>query len=101
MNTPELINRTKAAIESAKVTRGRKKGLLLAKCPPVGTDAAAAWQALMSFANPYKVGFGHLFFMRDEQKAIYEFIREQVKQLHIDCRGLDRDRKALETLGVW
>ena len=99
----ELILRERAAkaLQGAIVTRGKRKGMLLAKCPPVGTDAAAAWQAVMKFANPFKCGFGHLLFMPEEQRHIRDYIVNDIKSNGRDVRGLDRDRKALEALGVW
>lgn len=91
-----------AAISGALVTRGSNKGSLKAKCPPVDTPEAAAWQAIMGHANPYKVGFGHLMFMGKENRAIYNAIDETIKSKGLDVRALDRDRKVLDlTLNIW
>ncbi len=94
-------DRVKGAIRGAIASRGKNKGRLKSQCPPVGSDEAAAWQAMMRFANPYKVGMCHLFFMPLEQKAIYEYLCKVIKEKAIDVRGLDRDRAILEDLGVW
>jgi hypothetical protein len=89
------------AIKLALVTKGRNKGMLLAKCPRVDTPAAAAWMAIVSEANPFKLGIGHMLFMGEKNRALYEHILQAIKDMGLDVRGLDRDRKALETLGVW
>jgi len=99
MESSELREVCIAAIDAAKVSRGKNKGMLKATCPPMGTDGAAAWQALMGYANPYKIGMGHLMFFSDRQRAIYRAIDDALAG-H-DLRGLDRDRVALEALGAW
>ena len=93
------IARIKAAINGAISTRGPNKGKLKAQCTPMGTDAAAAWQALMGYANPYKLGLGHIMLMGEDQRAIYRWIDDHAAGL--DLRALDRDRLALEMLGAW
>lgn len=99
METYELREICIAAIDAAKATRGKNKGMLKASCPPMGTDAAAAWQALMGYANPYKISIGQIMLFSDRQRAIYRAIDDSLKG-H-DLRGLDRDRVALEALGAW
>jgi hypothetical protein len=96
--TSEIIE---SAITKARVSRGKNKGRLKAKCPKVNTPEAAAWQAIMTFANPYKIGLGHLMFMDDENLQIYNYITEVIKVTGLDVRDFDRDRKALDSLGVW
>ena len=88
-----------AAIDASKVSRGKNKGMLKATCPPMGTDGAAAWQALMCYANPYKMSIGQIMLFTDRQRAIYRAIDDSLTG-H-DLRGLDRDRIALEKLGAW
>jgi len=91
-----------SAISGALSTRGKSKGQLKAKCPPVNTPEAAAWQAIMSHVNPYKVGFGHLMFMSPDNREIFNAIDKTVGMM--DKRsliGLDKDRLALEAWGVW
>lgn len=86
------------AIAAACVSRGKRKGCLKATCPPMGTNAAAAWQAMMLEANPYKASIAQIMMLRGEARAIYDAIEASLKG--IDLRGLDRDRVALEGLGV-
>lgn len=98
MNLPD---KAREAMHGALVSRGAKKGMLKAKCPPMDTPEAAAWQAMMAFANPYKLGIGHMLFMNEENRAIYDEVSawcESVPSIH---KGLDRDRMALESLEVW
>ena len=99
MDSTELKDICKAAIDGAISTRGKNKGFLKAKCPPMGTDEAAAWQAIMIRANPYKAGIGHMMFFTDRQRAIYNAIEKALNG--IDCRGADKDRLALESIGAW
>ena len=99
MTSDELKNTCIDAIKAALVSRGKRKGTLKAKCPPTGSDAAAAWQALMGYANPHKLGMGHIIFFTDRQRAIYRAIDDALKGQ--DVRALDRDRVALELIGAW
>jgi hypothetical protein len=99
MTSNELKDICIDAINAALVSRGKRKGMLKAKCPPMGSDAAAAWQALMGYANPYKIGMGHIMFFTDRQSAIYRAIDDALKGQ--DLRALDRDRVALEIMGAW
>ena len=91
-----------AAFSKATVSRGPRKGMLLAQCPPVDTDEAAVWQGLMGKANPFKVGFGHLMFMRAERRELYDYTRKLSQTMDPEViRNIDRDRKGLEAAGVW
>lgn len=90
-----------SAIDGAIATRGKNKGQLKAKCPPMHTDAAAAWQAIQMEANPYKVSMGACLFFSLRQTKIFNTVLETIRRDGIDVRGLDRDRVALESLGVW
>ena len=87
------------AINKALVSRGKNKGILLANCPRSNTDAAAAWQVIVGYANPYKMGIGTIMFFSDRQSAIYKAIDDSLKG--VDVRSLDRDRVALELMGAW
>lgn len=106
---PEVIFKTQddlqraatEAVAGALVTRGKNKGMLLAKCPPVGTDEAAAWQAIQSYANPFKTGMAHMMFMSNRGRIIYAALRKMIRDNNINVSRLDRDRKALEAFGVW
>lgn len=95
----ELREACIAAINGALVSRGKHKGSLLAQCPRSNTDAAAAWQAIMGYANPYKLGLGVILCFSPRQSAIYRAIDDALKG-H-DLRGFDRDRVALEIMGAW
>jgi hypothetical protein len=39
--------------------------------------------------------------MNETNRELYDFIKGRIETSGIDVRGLDRDRKALENLGVW
>jgi len=95
----ELRDACIAAITAAQVSRGKRKGMLLARCPRSDTDAAAAWQALVGHANPYKMGIATIMFFSDRQRAIYRAIDKACEGR--DLRALDRDRVALELMGAW
>jgi hypothetical protein len=88
-----------AAIDGALVSRGKRKGLLKASCPDSRSDAAAAWQAMMGYANPYKMSIYSIVFFSERQRAIYRAIDAALKGK--DLRAMDRDRLALELLGAW
>jgi predicted AlkP superfamily phosphohydrolase/phosphomutase len=94
-------SRIQRAIIAATVSRGPRKGMLLASCPAMQRDAAAAWQAITAHANPYKLGIMHLVFMSTEQREIYDAVDSTIKTHGLDVRVLDRDRVALEQLGAW
>lgn len=88
-------------IMDAISSRGKNKGILKAKCPKMNTPGSAAWQAIMGLANPYKVGFGHLFFMDKETREIYNYILKMIEDRNVDCSKMDRDRNALEQVLIW
>jgi len=89
-----MQDRLVQALKDATAQRGKNKGMLKAKCPPMGTDGAIMWNAIMLYANPYKVGMTHLLC-----GAVCE---PEFKQMCDDfARDMDRDRVALENLGVW
>lgn len=88
--------RLKEAIDDALVSRGKRKGMLKAKCPPMDTDGAAVWQAIMSYSNPHKVGFGHMIFMSKECKELYDYVRKAGE--YIDLSTFDTDGNVLREL---
>lgn len=96
-----LSDRARAAIRGAISSQGPAKGRLLRRCPRSGSDAAAAWQALVATANPYKLSVGQLLFMPTDQRELFLEIDHFVTERRIDIRHLDRDRSALEQLGAW
>jgi len=92
----------KAALAGAYATRGRHRGQLLARCPGSHTMAAAAWQGAMLACNPYKASIGAVLFMTPEQKAVLHEVLSHFETLPREYRILaERDREALERLGVW
>jgi len=87
------------ALRCATVSRGKNKGLLLSKAPPSRSLAYAAWQAGVMACNPYKASIFGQMMMTAEQRAIYDELLAIFDGLGI--RSLDRDRNALERMGVW
>ena len=88
-----------AAIDAAKVSRGKNKGMLKANCPKSDSDGAAAWQAMMYRANPYKASIFTIAMFDDRQRAIFDAVGEAIEGY--DVNHLDRDRQILEELGIW
>jgi hypothetical protein len=106
--TQMLSDRAKDAIKSALAKKGPRQGLLLSSAPKGDSDAFAAWSALMIYCNPYKVGLANLMMMEfhPEQKALHKEVESWFLSLPENTRkglivGLDKDRLALQTLGVW
>ena len=95
------IDLIRNGVKNALVSRGKNKGMLKAKCPKMGTPEAAVWQAIVSFANPFKIGMAHMMFMSHENRELYNHITKIIEISGLDVRSLDRDRKALDSLGVW
>jgi hypothetical protein len=97
-----LSDTARDALQGALVSRGPRKGLLLSSAPPSQTLAYAAWQGAMLACNPYKASIAALLFMTPEQRAIQAEITTALDTLPRPVRaGLDKDRAALEALGVW
>ena len=88
-----------AAIDSAIVSRGKSKGRLKRQCPPMGSDGAAAWQAMMLEANPYKASIWQISLFNERQSYIFRNVSQAIEGL--DLRTMDRDRLALEIMGAW
>ena len=87
------------AINGALVSRGKHKGSLKASRPNSTSDAAAAWEALIMEANPYKAGIYFQLMMNERQQAIFREVSKAIEGL--DLRSIDRDRNILEQLGAW
>ncbi len=97
-----LSLKAKEALTLCYATRGKHRGQLLAKCPRSDTLAAAAWQGAMLVCNPYKASIGSMLFMSAEQRAIRDEIIAHFDALPEEYVILmQRDRQALEALGVW
>lgn len=96
-----MTNRCKVALTAARGKRGPRRGWLLAKCPPMGTDAAVMWQEAMMIVNPWKVGMGHMMFRSPEETAFAKECEAFIKDLHsINKSNLDKDAAELRSIGV-
>jgi len=99
MDKPEAIEMIKSAIDGAIVSRGKNKGMIKRTCPPMGSDSAAAWQALMLLANPYKASVFQISLFSERQSYIYRTVMDALDGA--DLRAYDADRLALELMGAW
>ena len=99
MTSAEFRDVCLAAIDAAKVSRGKNRGMLKAKCPKSDSDGAAAWQAMTLQANPYKAGLYTIAMFTERQMAIFDAVGQAIEGY--DVNHLDRDRTILESLGVW
>ena len=98
----KLSDTARQALRGAYATRGKHKGQLLARCPASHTMAAAAWQGAMMSCNAYQASIAAALFMSAEQKAIYHEVMNHFNSLPHAYRIMaQRDREALENLGVW
>ena len=95
MNLGEKINQ---GLSEAICSRGKRKVMLKAKCPPMNTYGSAVWSAIQSYSNPYKVGFGHMLFMDKDKRSIYNYIFECGK--HVDLTTFDSDANVLRELNL-
>ena len=73
-----------AAIDDAQVSRGKRNGMLKAKCPRSDSDGAAAWQAITLEANPYKAGIYTIAMFTDRQRAIFDAVGKAIEDLDIN-----------------
>jgi hypothetical protein len=97
-----LSDAARAALTLCYATRGAHKGQLLARCPVSSTLAAAAWQGAMMSCNVYKASVAAALFMSAEQKAIWQEVMNHFDAMPHAYRIMaQRDREALEALGVW
>lgn len=95
-----LSENARRALMECVATRGKHKGQLKASAPPSRTLAYAAWQGAMMSWNPYKASIAGMMFMSGEQRTVMnEVVAWCDANKHL--RFADRDRAALETLGVW
>jgi len=92
----------KEALTLAYAKTGKNRGQLLAKCPRSETLAAAAWQGAMLSCNPYKASIGAMLFMTPAQREVRDEVLAHFDALPREYRIMaQRDREALERLGVW
>ena len=98
----KLSDTARTALAACYATRGKHRGQLLARCPRSDTLAAAAWQGAMLVCNPYRASIASLLFMSAEQKAVRNEIVAHFEAMPRDYRIIaERNREALEALGVW
>ncbi len=97
-----LSDTARTALKACIATRGKHKGQLLARCPDSRTLAAAAWQGAMLSVNPFKASIAASLFMSEAQRAVRNEVLAHFDATPRDHAIMaDRDREALESLGVW
>lgn len=103
----KLSDVARNALAQCYATRGKHKGQLLAKCPTqygpkANKLATAAWQGAMLACNPFRASIGACMFMTEEQRAIRDEILQHFCDMPEEYRIMaERNREALERLGVW
>jgi hypothetical protein len=98
----KLSDKARTALAQCYATRGKHRGQLLARCPRSETLAAAAWQGAMLACNPFKASIAAMLFMTPEQREIRDEILEHFESLPREYLIMaERNREALEALGVW
>lgn len=102
MPAQKYANLTEAAKDAMRQCMMKKDGFLVLKkqAPRSNTLAYAAWQAMMLNWNPYKASIAGLMFMSPEQRAVFVAV-DTFAEANMHLRYIDRDRMALEELGVW
>ncbi len=98
----KLSDTARDALRLCYATKGKHRGQLLARCPRSHTLAAAAWQGAMLSCNPYRASIGAMLFMSSEQRAIRDEVLAHFDAMPREYRIMaERNREALEALGVW
>jgi hypothetical protein len=98
---PTLSPAAREALMQCFATRGKNKGMLLSKAPAFGTLANAAWNGAQMATNPFKVSMAAMMLMDAGQRVVFEEVKAYLDARPALAKVLDRDRNALETLGVW
>ena len=102
---PTLSPAAREALMKCFATRGKNKGLLLSKAPspfkPETKMAYAAYQGAMLSCNAFKASIMGMMLMSAEQKQIALEVTAYLDARPALAKVLDRDRSALESLGVW
>ncbi len=97
-----LSDAARHELRNAYASKGKHRGQLLKRCPPSQTLAAAAWQGAMIVCNPYQVSIGTIMFMSPVQRELFEEVKAHFESLPREYQIMaQRDRDALERLGVW
>lgn len=94
----QLKQNIKQGFKEAFVSRGKKKGMLKARCPEMNTMGAAVWQAVTTVANPWKISVGQIALMDKPDRAVYDYIVERLEGK--DVAFMDRDAAVLTKLGL-
>ena len=98
----KLSDKAREALRACYATRGEHRGQLLARCPHSSTLAAAAWQGAMLIVNPYRASIGSILFMTPEQREVRDEIISHFESMPRNYLIMaERNREALENLGVW
>lgn len=69
-----------AAMDAAHCKTGPSKGHLKAKCPPMGTDAAIYWQAVMWEVNPHRASIAHMASYGADEQQFFDAIVADIKR---------------------
>lgn len=102
---PALSPAARQALMACFATRGPRKGLLKSKPAAAFTAPLeyAAWQGAMLVCNPFKASiFGMMMLQRHPAAlAVFEEVKAYFDARLALARVCDKDRAALEALGVW
>ena len=96
-----MKERTREAIGDALCEKGPRRGQLKVNPPKHGTDGAIAWNAIQTVVNPWKVSIAALVFLSADQREMFDECKAWARSIPSLHRVLDRDRKALESMGAW
>jgi len=80
-------------MEEAFSTRGKRKNLLKAKCPPIDTLGSAVWQGLMAHSNKFKLGMAHVMYLTGERREVFDYLIKLGSR--VDLSGMDLDANIL------
>jgi len=88
------------------VKESLNNGLLRQTPPKKDSLAYAAWWSIMFECNPFKAPISGAMRMNQEQTEIRREVESWWSSLSPNVRrvlesGLDKDRRALESMGVW
>src|SRR4029077_6808935 len=100
--TDHLSPTALTALKDCFATRGPNKGRFLSRAPSQdkNPNAHAAWHGAMLSINPFKASVGAYLFMSHDERVLHQEVMAFF-DARPELRGLDKDRAALERLGVW
>ena len=97
-----LSEAARNALNGAYATRGKNRGQLLARCPNIRHARRRRWQGAMFVCNPYQISIGSILLMSPLHRELFEEVKAHFETLPREYQILaQRDREALERLGVW